>query len=83
MLANAFKVMVGRLSWVGYCKTTQGTSRLPQIRKGVLSPEDVFSHAITDEELRSRINLLYARDYSLLKDLNIIARSYKFLGRKT
>ncbi len=83
MLANALKVMVGRLSWVGYCKTNKGTSRLPKIRKGVLSPEDVFSHSITDEELRSRINLLYARDYSLMKDLNIIARSYRFLGRKT
>ncbi|KAF0129067.1 MAG: family 2 glycosyl transferase [Bacteroidetes bacterium] len=81
-LQNAVKVLVGNLTWVGYCKTENETSKLPRLRQGVLSPEDGFMHPITDEELRNRINLLYARDYSVLKDINILSKSLKKTGRK-
>jgi hypothetical protein len=81
-IRNALKVLAGRLTWVGYCQTEHGISKLPRLRQGVLNPEDGFTHPITDEELRNRINLLYARDYSVLKDINILSRSLKKTGRK-
>ena len=81
-LRNAFGVLLGKLSWVGYCPVSGHTIRLPSVRQGVLTPEDVFSQPISDEELRNRINLLYARDYSIYKDLNIISKAFRKTGRK-
>jgi hypothetical protein len=30
----------------------------------------------------NRLNLLYARDYNMLKDANIMIRSLQFIGRR-
>lgn len=78
---NALKVLVGKLTWVGYCSYDAGSYRLPSIRKGVLCPEDVFKNNIPDKELLDRINLLYARDYTVYKDINIFIRAINRTGR--
>lgn len=82
ILLKAFKVFSGKLSWVGYCQPLSKQMRLPSIKKGVLCPGDVFDKPITDNELLNRINLLYARDYTVIKDLNIFFRAIKKAGKK-
>lgn len=82
ILLKAFKVFTGKLSWVGYCQPLSRQMRLPSIKNGVLCPGDVFDKTITDSELLNRINLLYARDYTVFKDLNIFFRAIKKAGRK-
>ena len=83
ILVNATKVILGRRTWVGYCKVAapQG-GRLPLIRAGIVSPADVFHNAVTDEETLNRLNLMYARDYTLLKDMNILIRAMRYSGRR-
>lgn len=79
---NAAKVLIGRMSWVGYCKDVEPSSgKLPNIRQGVLCPADVFDRSIEDVGLVNRINLLYARDYSIYKDINIFSRSLRKIGK--
>jgi O-antigen biosynthesis protein len=83
ILKNATLVLMGWRSWVGYCKVQQEPlSRLPAIRRGIVSPADVFKQNVTDPEMLNRLNLLYARDYNMLKDANIMLRSLQYIGRK-
>lgn len=80
---NIAKVFFGKRSWVGYYKDENcKTDKLPSIKTGVLNPTDSFKHKIVMEDTPKRLNLLYARDYKTLNDLNIIFRGFKNLGRK-
>ncbi len=81
-LLNALRVFSGRLSWVSYCQPLSQHMRLPSIKRGVLCPTDIFDKPIVEPELLDRINLLYARDYTVFKDLNILFRALKKAGRK-
>ena len=82
VLINCMKVITGQRSWVGYCDVKDSSKgKLPLIRKGIVSPADVFAESVVDQETLQQLNLLYARDYNLLKDLNILIRSIRKAGR--
>ncbi|GAB4136364.1 MAG: glycosyltransferase [Bacteroidia bacterium] len=81
MVSNVFKVLLGFRSWVGYAKVKASSIHLPSIRQGVLSPIDVLPAAQQTEEIAKRLNLLYAKDYKIENDLNIIFRSFRKLGQ--
>ena len=69
-------------SWVGFSKSGSGEiHKLPAIRKGVLNPEDAFYGKEIPEEVNTRLNLLYARDYKLANDANIIIKGFREMGR--
>jgi O-antigen biosynthesis protein len=78
-LLNILKVIIGARTWVGYQNLENGT--LPVIKRGVLNPTDVFPEKEIDKETASRLNMLYARDYKMGTDLNIIWRGFKNMGR--
>ncbi len=83
VLRNAILVLIGKRTWVGYIPATgEKAIRLPMIRKGVMSPADAFSQQIAERETINRLNLLYARDYKVEKDINIFLKAFKFIGRK-
>ena len=71
---DCFRVLFGRYSWVGYCPTqiTDG-QRLPEIKKGIYNPSSAINDEL-DDEARNRLNVMYARDYTVLKDFNILFR---------
>ena len=73
-LCDCFKVLFGRYSWVGYCPTevTDG-QRLPKIKKGIYNPASIVAEQLDDEAL-GQLNVMYARDYTVLKDINILFR---------
>ncbi len=77
---NIFFVAFGIYSWVGY--NTGGEAGLPMLKKGILSPADVLQGETQHPEMIDRANMIYAKDYKLMNDLNIIFRSVKYLGRK-
>jgi O-antigen biosynthesis protein len=82
-IRNIFRVLLGKRTWVGYCPTTSvSVHKLPVIRKGILNPVDVFRNKNLDDETITKLNLLYARDYKIMNDLNIIFKAYRDLGRK-
>ena len=80
-LKNIFKVMWGSNSWVGYYPLQNQLHQLPSIRKGVLNPVDSIKFKNHDNDTISHLNLLYARDYNLWKDLNIILFAFRELGK--
>lgn len=75
---NIFKILAGRKSFVGYYPI-KDMSRLPKIKTGVLHPF-IDNQVRHNEHTRERLNLIYARDYSLINDIKIILRNIKLLG---
>jgi O-antigen biosynthesis protein len=77
---NIFSVLVAYRSWVGYGESEE-SSKLPHIRKGILHPSDAFNKKTLDNEMITRLNMIYARDYKISNDLNIILKGFRLLGR--
>ena len=82
LLRNIFSVLFAVKSWIGFTSHTENeASRLPEIKHGVLNPLDAFQNKNVPEETTARLDLLYARDYKLTNDLNIILKGFRNLGR--
>ena len=80
---NIFLVLFGRKSWVGYDREHASNLQvLPKIKQGILTPSDVLKDKNISSETSERLNLLYARDYKIINDLNIIRKGFRKLGRQ-
>ena len=81
-LANLLDVLFAKKTLVGFCENEKkNDAQLPQLKKGLLNFMDDFdklSPANID-----KVNLIYARDYNLLKDLKLIAKHWRKLDRRT
>ncbi len=78
---NIFRVLIGLRTWISYAPVTTQVSALPSIRKGILNPTDLFPNRKIDPETAVILNMLYARDYRITNDLNIILKGFRRLGR--
>jgi GT2 family glycosyltransferase len=76
-LKNSFLVLFAKKTWIGYCGSEkEGNTKLPAIRKGVYNPASLLSNNQNlDVEMCNKINLLYARDYTVWKDVGIFFKS--------
>jgi GT2 family glycosyltransferase len=73
VFTKAFGVLVGRYTWVGYINSLEGNLEgLPKIRKGVYPPLQGKRRDNLDVNLMERINILYAKNYSVLTDLTVV-----------
>lgn len=74
---NIISTFAGRTTWVGY--HTGNDNDLPPISKGILNPSDPYIKVFN----RAQFDLVYAKDYSIWKDLGIICSLSGFsrLGR--
>jgi len=79
---NIFLVLFAKKTWIGYYKN-EDSSKLPKIRSGILCPIDAFIKRTPDNEMITRLNMIYARDYKITNDLNIMLKGFKHLGRKS
>lgn len=79
LLHNLFQVLLNKKSWVGYAETNL-ESYLPSIKPGVLSSLSALPLFHINDSTIQRLNFLYAKDYEVRKDLEIIWRSYTQLG---
>jgi GT2 family glycosyltransferase len=81
-MVNTLKVLFGIRTWVSYGTSSDSVhGRLPRIRKGILHPADIFQSQTIDKETVHHLNLLYARDYTVWKDVEICWKSVKRIGR--
>jgi GT2 family glycosyltransferase len=79
---NCFKVFLGFNTWVGFTESTiNGNGKLPNIKKGILSPIDGLKKKEVSNDLIEKINLLYSKDYKIENDISIIFKGFKHLGR--
>ncbi|MCD4745984.1 MAG: glycosyltransferase family 2 protein [Bacteroidales bacterium] len=80
-IINIFYVFFAIKSWVGYYYINDDEiQKLPKIKKGILNPTNAFKNRTISNETINKLNLLYARDYKITNDLNIIFKGFKFLG---
>ena len=73
-----FGCLVGNKTLVGYTFNTT-KNYLPNLKKGILSP--IKMNKTLDTNKIEKINIIYARDYSITKDLDIISKSWRELDR--
>jgi GT2 family glycosyltransferase len=79
---NLFSVFRGKLSFVGYSASQDyNTHQLPKLKSGILSPIDRTS--FNESDLAHKLNLIYARDYNIQKDISILMKAWKLLDRNT
>ncbi|MBP6978030.1 MAG: glycosyltransferase [Lentimicrobiaceae bacterium] len=80
-IRNCFLVFFGRYTWIGYSTENHAaTTHLPKLRKGVLNPTDIFKNPSFDTQTIYRLNLLYARNFSLANEFTILYRGFRRLG---
>ena len=78
-LKDAVLVLIGKRTWVGYCKADKEVQKLPKIRRGIYDPATPIEKLGTenDTEFYNQLNLLYARDYTVWKDAEIFFTSLR------
>ncbi|MCA1763520.1 MAG: hypothetical protein LC664_11080 [Flavobacteriales bacterium] len=79
---NIFSVLRMKKSWVGYSGKGEIIKGLPKIRIGVLSPLDRVKRARDIEDTARKLNVVYARDYSLRNDIAIVLSEFGQLGKR-
>ena len=79
-LRNIVRVVSGKKSWVGYASGDRLATNLPGIRPGVLTPLDALGKRQLDEMTIQRLNFLYAKDYNIWRDLEVVWKGKKNLG---
>ena len=79
---NTWAVLLGRRSWQGYEPKDSRLRSLPPLSPGVLYPCDGLSTQAQNEETLHRLNILYAKDYHWLQDLQSLWRNRRLLGRR-
>lgn len=75
-LTDLFQIFIGKKSWVGYEPIKAQMTNLPNIRPGALSPINALAIKEVNEPTINRLNFLYAKDYSVEKDLEIVFASF-------
>jgi len=82
-LKNIFRVLTGSRTWVGYAPVKKNKIHLPEIKPGILSPVDgLKSEVAIDDETSQKLNVLYARDYRIVKDFNLMISALKKWGKR-
>lgn len=76
---NAWEVLWGRRTWVGYAPPLPTSGRLPGLPPSVLPPVPA-DELPPPGLLRDRLNILYAKDQHLWHDLRTVFRSWRSLG---
>ena len=76
-LRNIFSVLFGMSTWVGYYKNNS-SKKLPKLKNNILSVSDGIQ-PITDD-IAAKLNVVYAKDYSIIADIRILIRNLKIIG---
>ena len=85
-LKNMVSILFNNQTFVGY---TDGTSRkyregvsenLPKIKRGILSPINAVNLTQINEPTVQRLNFLYAKDYDVWRDVEIVFNGFKRLS---
>ncbi len=83
MIKNLIFVFIGKYTLIGYHgKMIEETDNLPFLKKGILSPVDALKNSTLKNGIIEKINLLYAKDYKVFNDMNILLKGFKNLGRR-
>jgi hypothetical protein len=81
LLRNSLQILTGKKSWVGYAtgNPAHSANRFPSIKPGLLSPADALTLPVKDEHTLRHLDFLYAKDYDVWQDLEIVWRGWRKL----
>jgi len=79
-LENIFKVLIGKLTWVGFGKTNAKQTYLPKIKQGVFYPHQITNTPVLNEQEIIDQNILYAQKFSIQTDWKILINNLSNLG---
>jgi len=74
---NIFSILFGKKTWVGYSKLGK-QQQLPPLKTGIVSLTDNVK--IHSPETERKLNIIYAKDYTILTDIKTIFKNIKKLG---
>jgi hypothetical protein len=69
LVSNAWRVFIGENGWVGYNLDDKKLHELPNIKTGIITLKSNIPGCSTSVH---QVNLLYARKFSLLLDIDLI-----------
>jgi hypothetical protein len=78
-LSNAWQVLWGNRTWVGYQSPLPSDVKLPALPPAVLGPMDAW-RPVPTQRMIDRVNILYAKDHCLSNDLGVLLRGFRSLG---
>ncbi len=81
LFSNLVAVISGRKSLVGYISEENCFENLPALKTGILNPSALFAELILDVEKKSQLNMLYAKDYRILTDAEILMKGWRGLDK--
>ena len=80
-IQNLLTVLKGQISIVGYASmdTDHDESEigLPSLKKGLLNP--LSGNTVNDHKIIDQVNINYAKEYSILKDLRVLIKKWTYL----
>lgn len=78
---RCFMVLAGRQTLVGYYTGKDASiNSLPGLRKGILTPAISLKKEDVSRDAVEKLNVIYAKDYKVTNDLQILIRGLKYLG---
>ena len=81
LVQNLFTVLRGEISIVGYCSNNEDISEkktsLPSLKKGLLNP--LSGNTVNDHKIIDQVNINYAKEYSIIKDLRVLIKKWRYL----
>ncbi len=80
-IQNVFNVFMSKKTWIGYVPGPKTYKDLPDLKPGVLHPGDLFAEIRLNDERKRQLNMLYAKDYSISTDAEILIKGWKNLDR--
>ncbi len=80
-IQNMFKTFIGKTTFVSVSNQTKGEYSIPDQKPGILKPFEGNNTTITSTQI-NEIEYLYAKEYHVDQDIQIIIKHFKKLGRK-
>lgn len=77
MLRKTLLVLSGKMSWVGYTNVDIRMPKLPRLSQGVFDTALGTETAHGDALTLYRMNVMYAKDYSVREDLRIVRQGFR------
>lgn len=69
-----YGVITGQNTWVGYDQSVT-TTHLPEIKPGIFTISDENSQIILNEQMREKLNFLYAKNYTVETDIATLLKN--------
>lgn len=81
LFKNLFSILQGKLSFVGFIHSKELEEQDLKLKRGLFNPRDLYPNELSEIKRSERLNFDYGKNYSLLKDLEIILKNSNKLAR--